>query len=127
MKQKMIQVTGWSYPPESLRHLGDAIADEFDVQSLHHSALIAKSNLASLFPCSPFARGLIAECARVAEASGHAVAQTQLAAYRNQLTEKGSSLVASLTLLSRTSVKAMLDAPSHTRSAINFVCPSRLW
>lgn len=40
--------------------------------------------------------GLIAECARVAEASGHAVAEAQLAAYRNQLTEKGSALVASM-------------------------------
>jgi pimeloyl-[acyl-carrier protein] methyl ester esterase len=60
MKQKMILVTGWSYPPESLRHLGDAMAEECEVESLNNSALIAKSNLASLFPCSAYARGLIA-------------------------------------------------------------------
>jgi 2-dehydropantoate 2-reductase len=43
-----------------------------------------------------FINGLLAECARVAAASGHAVAETQLTTYRTQLTEKGSGLVASM-------------------------------
>ena len=43
-----------------------------------------------------FIDGLLGECARVATASGHAVAETQLTAYRTQLTEKGSGLVASM-------------------------------
>lgn len=67
MKQKMILVTGWSYPPESLRHLGESVAELCDVQTLNHGALIAKSNLASLFPCSSFARGLIATLDQLTE------------------------------------------------------------
>ena len=43
-----------------------------------------------------FITGLLDECASVAAASGHAVAEAQLAAYRNQLTEKGSGLMASM-------------------------------
>jgi len=43
-----------------------------------------------------FISGLLAECARVAEASGHAVAEAQLAAYRKQLNDSGSSLMASM-------------------------------
>jgi len=43
-----------------------------------------------------FINGLLAECARVAAASGHAVAAAQLTTYRTQLTEKGSGLVASM-------------------------------
>jgi 2-dehydropantoate 2-reductase len=43
-----------------------------------------------------FITGLLAECARVAEASGRAVAEVQLAAYSKQLTDNGSSLMASM-------------------------------
>jgi len=43
-----------------------------------------------------FIKGLLAECARIAEASGHALAEAQLTAFRNQLTEKGSGLMASM-------------------------------
>jgi len=43
-----------------------------------------------------FITGLLAECARIAEASGHAVSEAQLAAYRTQLTERGSALMASM-------------------------------
>jgi len=43
-----------------------------------------------------FITGLLAECASIAAASGHAVSDTQLAAYRTQLTERGSSLMASM-------------------------------
>lgn len=43
-----------------------------------------------------FITGLLAECARIAEASGHAVAEAQLAAYRTQLTDRSSALVASM-------------------------------
>ena len=43
-----------------------------------------------------FITGLLADCARVAEASGHAVAEAQLAGNRKLLTEKGSALVASM-------------------------------
>jgi 2-dehydropantoate 2-reductase len=43
-----------------------------------------------------FIYGLLADCARVAQACGHPVAEAQLAAYRKQLTEKGSVLVASM-------------------------------
>jgi 2-dehydropantoate 2-reductase len=43
-----------------------------------------------------FITGLLAECSRVAEASGHAVAEAQLSAYRKQLTDSGSGLMASM-------------------------------
>jgi 2-dehydropantoate 2-reductase len=43
-----------------------------------------------------FINGLLADCARVAQACGHAVAEAQLAGYRKLLTEKGSALVASM-------------------------------
>jgi 2-dehydropantoate 2-reductase len=43
-----------------------------------------------------FITGLLAECARVAEASGRAVGEAQLAAYRKQLTDSGSGLMASM-------------------------------
>ena len=43
-----------------------------------------------------FIVGLLDECASVAAASGHAVPEAQLAAYRTQLTEKGSGLMASM-------------------------------
>ena len=43
-----------------------------------------------------FITGLLAECARIAEASGHPVSEMQLSAYRTQLTERGSSLMASM-------------------------------
>ncbi len=43
-----------------------------------------------------FINGLLADCARVAQASGHAVAEAQLAGYRKLLSEKGSALVASM-------------------------------
>ena len=43
-----------------------------------------------------FITGLLAECAAVAAAFGHPVAETQLAAYRKPLTEKGSALMASM-------------------------------
>ena len=43
-----------------------------------------------------FITGLLDECARVAAASGHPVAETQLGAYRGMLTEKGSGLMASM-------------------------------
>lgn len=43
-----------------------------------------------------FVAGLLAECASVATASGHTLADAQLAAYRKQLTESGSALMASM-------------------------------
>lgn len=43
-----------------------------------------------------FITGLIAECARIAEAAGHALSESQLATCRTQLTEKGSVLAASM-------------------------------
>ncbi len=43
-----------------------------------------------------FITGLLDECARVAAASGHPVAEAQLGVYRNMLTEKGSGLMASM-------------------------------
>lgn len=43
-----------------------------------------------------FINGLLAECARVAAATGHAVTEAQLTTYRTHLTEKGSGLVASM-------------------------------
>ena len=43
-----------------------------------------------------FITGLLAECAKTAAACGHAVSDTQLAAYGKQLTEAGSGLMASM-------------------------------
>lgn len=43
-----------------------------------------------------FITGLLDECARVAAASGYPVAEAQLAAYRGQLTDKSSALMASM-------------------------------
>ncbi len=43
-----------------------------------------------------FITGLLAECATIAAACGHAVAEAQLAASRKPLTEPGSSLMASM-------------------------------
>ena len=43
-----------------------------------------------------FVTGLLVECARVAEASGHALSDAQLATCRTLLTEKGSALAASM-------------------------------
>ncbi len=43
-----------------------------------------------------FITGLLADCAEVAKVSGHSLAEGQLAAYRKQLTDKGSSLMASM-------------------------------
>ena len=43
-----------------------------------------------------FINDLLGECLSVAAASGHAVGQAPLAAYRKQLTDKGSSLMASM-------------------------------
>jgi 2-dehydropantoate 2-reductase len=43
-----------------------------------------------------FITGLLAECARVAAASGHALSEAQLGAYLKTLTEKGSGLMASM-------------------------------
>lgn len=43
-----------------------------------------------------FITDLLAECASIAAACGHAVSDVQLTTYRNQLTEKGSSLMASM-------------------------------
>ncbi len=43
-----------------------------------------------------FIKGLLADCARIAAGSGHAVAEAQLAGYGKLLTEKGSALVASM-------------------------------
>ena len=43
-----------------------------------------------------FINGLLGECLSVAAASGHAVGEAPLAAYRKQLTEQGSSLMASM-------------------------------
>ena len=43
-----------------------------------------------------FIRGLVDECARIAAASGHALAETQLAAYLSMLTDKASGLMASM-------------------------------
>lgn len=43
-----------------------------------------------------FVAGLLDECARVAQACGHAVSEAQLATYRAQLSEPGSVLAASL-------------------------------
>jgi len=43
-----------------------------------------------------FINGLLGEAASIARASGHAVADAQLNAFRNQLTEKGSALAASM-------------------------------
>lgn len=57
-KTKLILVTGWSFGPESLRHLTAALPDCESVV-LNHSPLAAKGNMASLFPCSNLARGLL--------------------------------------------------------------------
>lgn len=43
-----------------------------------------------------FITGLLAECARIAAVSGYSVSEAQLAAYRKQLTERGSGLMASM-------------------------------
>ncbi len=43
-----------------------------------------------------FITGLLADCLEVAKASGHSLAESQLAAYRKQLTEQGSPLMASM-------------------------------
>lgn len=43
-----------------------------------------------------FITGLLADCAEVAKASGHGLAEAQLAAYRKPLTEPGSALMASM-------------------------------
>ncbi len=43
-----------------------------------------------------FITGLLAECASIAEVSGHAVSAAQLATYRTQLTERESALMASM-------------------------------
>lgn len=53
-------------------------------------------NILSTVAGPDFISGLLAECASVAEASAHAVADTQLAAYRKQLTDSGSGLMASM-------------------------------
>ena len=39
---------------------------------------------------------MLAECARIAAVSGYPVSESQLAAYRKQLTEHGSGLMASM-------------------------------
>lgn len=57
-KDNLILVTGWSFGPESLRHLAKALPG-CDTKVLHHGPLAAKGNMASLFPCSNYARGLI--------------------------------------------------------------------
>lgn len=43
-----------------------------------------------------FINGLLTECATIAEASGHALGEAQLRAFRDQLNEKGSALMASM-------------------------------
>ena len=43
-----------------------------------------------------FITDLLAECARIAEASGHALSELQLTTYGKQLTERGSALMASM-------------------------------
>ncbi|MEI7612536.1 MAG: 2-dehydropantoate 2-reductase [Betaproteobacteria bacterium] len=43
-----------------------------------------------------FINALLSECALIAEASGHALAEAQLSAFRGQLNEKGSALMASM-------------------------------
>ncbi len=43
-----------------------------------------------------FINGLLSECAKIAEVSGHALAEAQLTAFRGQLNEKGSALMASM-------------------------------
>ena len=43
-----------------------------------------------------FVRGLFAECAAVAQAAGHALSETQQAAYLRQLTDPASALMASM-------------------------------
>lgn len=43
-----------------------------------------------------FITGMLAECATIAAVSGHPVSESQLAAYRKQLTERGSGLMASM-------------------------------
>lgn len=43
-----------------------------------------------------FINNLLSECAKIAEVSGHALAEAQLAAFRGQLNEKGSALMASM-------------------------------
>lgn len=43
-----------------------------------------------------FINGILDECAKIAEAAGHALAAPQLAAFRNQLNEAGSALMASM-------------------------------
>lgn len=43
-----------------------------------------------------FITGLLSECAQVAQSSGHGVSDEQIAAYRKQLTERGSTLAASM-------------------------------
>ena len=53
-------------------------------------------NILSTVAGQAFITDLLAECARVAEASGHGVAEAQLAAYRKQLTDNGSGLMASM-------------------------------
>jgi pimeloyl-[acyl-carrier protein] methyl ester esterase len=60
LKPKVLLVSGWSYGPESLRHLVAAMEDVCDVQQFNHAQLVAKAGVASLFPCSNYARGLIA-------------------------------------------------------------------
>jgi len=57
-KNQVILVTGWSFGAESLRHLAQALPD-CDTKVLNHGPLAAKGNMASLFPCSTYARGLI--------------------------------------------------------------------
>jgi pimeloyl-[acyl-carrier protein] methyl ester esterase len=59
VKQKVLIVTGWSYGPESLRHLAQALQETCDVQQFNHAMLTAKAGTATLFPCSNYARGLI--------------------------------------------------------------------
>jgi len=43
-----------------------------------------------------FINGLLAECVKIAEISGHGLAEAQLAAFHGQLTEKGAALMASM-------------------------------
>ncbi|MFH0908578.1 MAG: alpha/beta hydrolase [bacterium] len=57
-KTNLILVTGWSFGPNSLRHLAAAIPD-CETHVLNHGPLAAKGPIASLFPCSNLARGLI--------------------------------------------------------------------
>ncbi|MEI7430391.1 MAG: 2-dehydropantoate 2-reductase [Betaproteobacteria bacterium] len=43
-----------------------------------------------------FINGLLAECAKIAEANGHGLAEAQLSGFHGQLTEKGAGLMASM-------------------------------